>query len=119
MNSDGLIITRLPAASAPAKPLKIMLPGTFQAVTIPTTPKGWYCTHAWPALTWRASGCIQAASSALVCLSTARGDSTSLPREKVGLRWPKSAVSASMISCSWLTRRPMARSISSQRRSAL
>ncbi|MNJ66100.1 hypothetical protein D3C77_621470 [compost metagenome] len=41
LNSDSLIITRLPAARAPARPLKIMLPGKFQAVRMPTTPNGW------------------------------------------------------------------------------
>ncbi|MNG22996.1 hypothetical protein D3C84_1075480 [compost metagenome] len=40
LNSETLIMTRLPAARAPARPLKTMFTGKFQAVTIPTTPSG-------------------------------------------------------------------------------
>ncbi|MNC74703.1 hypothetical protein D3C75_1261040 [compost metagenome] len=86
MNSETLIITRLPAANAPARPLKIRLPGKFQAVRMPTTPSGWYCTQASPRSVWRCSSRIHSATLALVYFMAASGLSTSNSREKSWLR---------------------------------
>jgi hypothetical protein len=44
--SDGLSITRLPAASAVASGVKARETGKFQGATMPTTPRGWYTTFA-------------------------------------------------------------------------
>ncbi|MCY1180418.1 hypothetical protein D9M73_208600 [compost metagenome] len=86
MNSETLIITRLPAARASARPPKIITAGKFQAVTMPTTPLGWYCTQASPRLVARASGCIHPARLALAYFSEAIGLSTSYRRERSLLR---------------------------------
>ena len=39
--SDGLIMTRLPAARMPAMGAKVRLKGKFQGLISPTTPLGW------------------------------------------------------------------------------
>ncbi|MNF03077.1 hypothetical protein D3C80_2023310 [compost metagenome] len=77
MNSETLIITRFPAAKASASPPKTITPGKFQAVTMPTTPSGWYCTQASPRLLARTSGFIHSAKLALAYFSEANGPSTS------------------------------------------
>ena len=41
VNSDGLIIARLPAASTPANGAKVRFTGKFQGLIMPTTPLGW------------------------------------------------------------------------------
>ena len=41
VNSDGLIIARLPAASTPASGEKVRLTGKFHGLITPTTPLGW------------------------------------------------------------------------------
>ena len=40
VNSDGLIIARLPAASTPASGEKVRFTGKFQGAMMPTTPLG-------------------------------------------------------------------------------
>ena len=42
MNSEGLTITRLPAARAPDMGANTMETGKFQGEMMPTTPNGWY-----------------------------------------------------------------------------
>ncbi|MNO61746.1 hypothetical protein D3C76_524010 [compost metagenome] len=86
VNSEGLIITRLPAARAPARPLKARFTGKFHGLTMPITPSGWYSTQASPRSVWRGSGFIQPATWALLCFSTISGESTSVTREKSLLR---------------------------------
>ena len=46
VNSDGFIITQLPAAIADIKGLIVKLNGKFHGVMIKTTPFGSYCIHA-------------------------------------------------------------------------
>ncbi|MNN61223.1 hypothetical protein D3C81_1764500 [compost metagenome] len=70
-------MTRLPAASASARPPKIITAGKFQAVRMPTTPLGWYCTQASPRLVARVSGFIHSARLALEYFSEASGLTTS------------------------------------------
>ena len=44
--SLGLIMQRLPADSTPAKGVNVRFTGKFQGLITPTTPSGWYSTHA-------------------------------------------------------------------------
>ena len=74
VNSDGLIIARLPAASTPASGAKVRFTGKFQGLMMPTTPLGWKRTSALApskpriaGVVLRFSGFIQAFRCALAC----------------------------------------------------
>src|SRR5215468_9288575 len=46
VNSDGLIIARLPAANTPASGVNVRFTGKFHGLMTPTTPFGWNWTYA-------------------------------------------------------------------------
>jgi hypothetical protein len=105
VNSDGLIIARLPAASTPASGAKVRLTGKFQGLITPTTPLGWYRTSALApnrpriaGVVLRFSGRIHLARFSLAYFSGPIEPAMSVRPVASFERAPKSAFRASAIS---------------------
>ena len=126
VNSEGLIMARLPAASTPARGVKVRLTGKFHGLMTPTTPLGWKRTsHLAPnrpriaGVVGRFSAFIHFWTWALACLRVEIDEATSVKAEASFERAPKSVFRASSISTRWSTNRPMQRSIRSIRWAAV
>ena len=126
VNSDGLIIARLPAASTPASGAKVRFTGKFQGLMIPTTPFGWKRTCAlapkrprMAGVGWRFSGRIHLARFSLACLSGPMEAAMSVKAVASREREPKSSLTASSMARRLSISRAMARSMRSARTWAL
>ena len=124
VNSDGLIIARLPAAMTPASGSNTIPSGKFQGAMTPTTPLGWYWMDDRPPR--RPSGNIEGRFSAfihfrrcfLACFRFSREPVTSVIRFTCLGRHPKSAFMASLIFSALATSTSIVRSSLSMRVSA-
>ena len=101
VNSDGLIMARLPAARTPASGVKVKFTGKFHGLMIPITPLGWNRTSALApnrpriaGVVLRFSGFIQALRLAFAALSPPIEPATSVKALASADRDPKSALSA-------------------------
>ncbi len=105
MYSDGLIITRLPAASTPARGVKVRFTGKFHGLMIPITPLGWKRTSAFApnkpriaGVVLRFSGFIQPRSWALAYFNVPMDEAISVKAVASFDRAPKSSFNACSIS---------------------
>ena len=101
MNSEGLIIARLPAANTPARGAKVRLTGKFQGLITPTTPLGCHCTVALApnrpriaGVVLRFSGLIHLATFSRANFSGPIEPATSVRAVASGEREPKSSLTA-------------------------
>ena len=101
--SEGLAMTRLPAAKTPAKGAKIMNKGPFQVPAMPTTPLGWNRNSARapnrlngnkPA---RRCGCIHWSTCLMAYFKASMGAWMSNIMVLTGWRPPKSALMTSQM----------------------
>ena len=124
VNSDGLIIARLPAARMPASGWNTIDTGKFQGATIPTTPLGWYwmCERPPSSPSGKVDGRFSFFIHFLRCLRQCFIEPIDAATSVIRLIWSglqtKSLLIASLIRPAWRTSTSMARLRRSIRTSA-
>ena len=126
VNSEGLIMARLPAARMPARGAKVRFTGKFQGLITPTTPLGWKRTSAlapnrprMAGVGLRFSGRIHLARLSRACCSGPMEPAMSVKAVASRDREPKSVLRVSSMAWRFSRRRRMQRSMRSIRRAAL